>query len=117
MIDQRRSDGTPEDDMAQSVQGLVPYVSDFIVHTWNWRPWLTEHPARRLRDEGPVAHPPGHHSPNSGWTIAFEGAYPWAIDFTYASNEVGRLKQYLDDHGLTIECEAGYAISVQRRDD
>lgn len=104
-----------DDDFVASVRGLTPYVRDFIMHDWNWRPWRTEHPALALRGDGPRAQPPGYIS-DTTWTIGFEGAYPWAIDFTHSSNSEGAIKSYLDTHGLAVDCETGYAISVFRCD-
>lgn len=110
MAEQQQSDHSAVS-LATRVEGLIPYVSEFIVNTWDWRPWMSEPPAVPLAEGGPAARPPGFLS-DSTWTISFEGAYPWAIGFTHATNHEGPLKQYLDEQNLVVDCQAGYAISV-----
>lgn len=102
-----------QQEMRALVDGVVPYVVDFIRTEWDWRPWMTVPPTVESGKGGPIVQPPGCIS-NDGWTVAFEGAYPWAIDFSYAVMKVGPAKRYLDERGLCVECETGYAISVHR---
>jgi hypothetical protein len=97
--------------MRQLVEGLVPLVERYIRTEWDWKPWLTKPPTVPSGRGGPSARSPEWNSTDT-WTIDFEGAYPWAIGFSYAALEEGPVKQYLDENGLAVDCEAGWAISV-----
>ncbi|WP_140393330.1 hypothetical protein [Leucobacter sp. 7(1)] len=99
--------------MKSLLEGLLPIVVDFITDEWDWRSASTAPVKVTLGEKGPAVMPPGCVSDDS-WTIAFEGAYTWASSFTIASKSDGPIKNYLDEHGLRIECETEYAISACR---
>ena len=89
----------------------MPYVVDYIVNQWDWRPWRTVPLGTPLSSGGPMILPPGYVS-DTEWTIVYEDAYGWASDFTQATLGDGPLKRYLDERGLAVECETNYAISL-----
>lgn len=97
--------------MQRVAEGLVPYVTHFILNDWDWRPWMAEPPTIRPGVDEPKVLPPGYVS-ISAWSITFEGAYPWAISFDAMAFEEGPVKEYLGSHQIVLECEAGYAISI-----
>lgn len=105
------ADVNEPDTMQVVAEGLVPYVTRFILNDWDWRRWMTEPPTIRPGVDEPRALPPGYVS-NSAWSIAFEGAYPWAISFAALQFEDGPVKDYVGPHQVFLECETGYAISV-----
>jgi hypothetical protein len=104
---------TADPEFCKRVEGLVPIVTDFIRNEWDWRPWMTEPPTIGDGHGVPSAHPPGWIA-DDNWTVVFEGAYPWAIDFIAATLEAGPARDYLAASNLSVDCQTGYAIAVFR---
>jgi len=95
-------------------EGLVPLVVNYINNEWDWRYGSTAPVKVSTREHGPSVLPPGCIS-DEDWSISYEGAPTWAEHFTIASNEDGAINKYLDEHGLSVECETSYAISLRAR--
>jgi hypothetical protein len=49
-------------------EGLVSYVTHFILNDWDWRQWMTEPPTVGPGLDEPKALPPGYVS-SSAWSI------------------------------------------------
>lgn len=104
---------TTDPELGKLVEGLVPIVTDYIRNEWDWRPWMTEPPTIGHRHGVPSARPQGWIA-DDNWTVVFEGAYPWAIDFIAATREAGPARDCLAASNLAVDCQTGYAIAVFR---
>ncbi len=112
-MDEPNASTASDSNLQRLVEGLVPFVTTYITTEWDWRQGMTEPPVVRPGEDEPNARPPGWIA-EGAWTIVFEGAYPWAIDFSAATLEEGPVRAYLDANALFVGCYAGYAISVHR---
>lgn len=74
MADQIEVTGDLDQQMQAFVEGLIPFVRNYIENEWDWTPWFTLRPEVLSGKDGPAVFPPGYVS-DSDWTITHEGAY------------------------------------------